>query len=121
MTFHKRSVKTPEFGTLMIAGSFAPAGTGAVTAVRGSGFSVARTGVGEYTITLDEQVNEIVAANATLQMNAATDLNAQFMTYTAASRTFILNALAGATPTEIAANANNRVSFCIIAKKSNAT
>lgn len=114
----KRSIKTYDHGLILIAGSFAPAGTSAPTDVKGMGFSVARSGVGEYTITLDEKYSELVSACGQVQMNTATDLNLQVEDYVAASKTLVIQALAGATPTEIAANADNRVHFQLVVKKS---
>jgi len=113
MPLYTNYTRHAESRVTFISGSFAPAGTGAPTAVRGSGFTVARSGVGAYTITLDRVYLQLVAVNATVQLASVADLNMQVGAVDLAAKTIALSALAGATPTEIAANANNRVHFSI--------
>jgi hypothetical protein len=75
---------------------------------------VARTSAGLFTLTFDAKYNDLVDANATCQMAAATDIKAQIGTYTAASKTLTIRTIAVATETDVAANANNRVNFICI-------
>ena len=103
--------------TVLLTGSFAPAGTGAVTDVKGRGFTVARTGVGEFTITLRQKYNHLLAAVAGVQLASAADMAPQFGSYDASAKTLVLRTQAGATPTDIAANANNRVHFTLAFQK----
>lgn len=46
----------------LVAGSFIPAGAGAIVTKYGTGFTVARAGVGLYTVTLDSPFAWIVCA-----------------------------------------------------------
>lgn len=109
--FHNVQSTSPEVKE--IDGSFAPAGTGAPTDVNGKGFTVARTGVGTYLITLSNKYPKLLAATATMQMASATDIVPQFGTYDAAAKTLVLRLQAAAVATEVAANANNRVNFVL--------
>lgn len=117
-------------GDVIVEGTFFPAGTGTptVTAATGGtvgssppggpGWSVTRTGVGAFLLTFAEKYPSINAKNATIQMAAVTDVVPQFGVFTAGTATtaatLVLTALAAATPTEIAANANNSISFTCI-------
>lgn len=94
-----------------IDGSFAPAGTGAVTAPKGAGFTVARTDVGEFTVTFESKYVDLVKCGAWLQLAAAADHGAQCGAYDASAGTLIIRTQVGATETDVAANANNRVNF----------
>jgi hypothetical protein len=51
----------------VVAGSFIPAGAGAIVTKYGTGFTVARAGVGLYTVTLDAPFAWIVAVLLTPQ------------------------------------------------------
>ena len=57
--------------SVRVTGAFSPAGAGAVTGVTGRGFTVARTGVGEYTVTLNFPIAGLVRAAAELRMATA--------------------------------------------------
>ena len=94
-----------------VEGSFAPAGTGAVTAVKGSGFTVVRTDVGLFTVTLDQSYYSLVSATATPQLAAAADMAIQCGAYDAAAKTLVIRSVVADTETDIAANANNRINF----------
>lgn len=121
MPLNKDHLWTEGRETVVVAGSFAPAGTGAVTDQRGVGFSVAYTSTGLFTITLEGKYNQLNCAMATIQMASATDLVPQFGAYTAptatAAGTITLRTNAAATPTDIAANAANRVNFMLVFRK----
>ena len=91
------------------------------TLVGGKGVaSVVRNGsAGEYLITLQDSYKRLLSKYGSIQMAAATDLNLQFATIanlgsSTAAVTVIVRALAGATPTEIAANANNSISVTLV-------
>lgn len=89
------------------------------TLVDGKGVaSVARnSSAGEYLITLQDTYARLLSKYGSIQMASATDLNLQFATIanvgTGTPPTIIVRALAGATPTDIAANANNSVSVTL--------
>ena len=76
--------------------------------------SVAWTSTGVFTLTLQDTYRRLISKQLTLQMNAATDLTAQFGAVSnvgsATPVTVVVRTLAAATPTDIAANANNSIS-----------
>lgn len=107
---------------VIVAGSFAPAATGVPTAVFGSyAYTVAWTSTGKFTITFTERYAEFLSGVAMIGMNAIADLIPQWGAFTPASgavkATLVLNILAAAVATDIAANANNRVHFTCIFRK----
>lgn len=110
-------------GRKIIAGSFLPNGGSAIAADSAwNGFSVARTGAGQFTITLTDSYLALVSAVATIQMNSATDLVPQWGAIdVVTAKTLVLNTNAVATPTDIASNANNRVFFELVLRNSNVT
>lgn len=57
--------------SLTVKGSFAPAGTGAVTGVQGRGFTVARTAPGLYLVTLNFPIAGFIDGSARLRMATA--------------------------------------------------
>lgn len=104
---------------VIIAGRFRPNAAGTIDNAlnKGRGWSVARTGVGEYTVTLEDSFPELLAVIPQVQVNTLLKSNVQltgaidFPT----SKTFKIQyqeetagALAAA---EIASNANNWVHF----------
>jgi len=109
------NVQTLGKGRKIISGSFLPNGAGAIAADPAwLGFSVARTSAGSFTITLTDPYVAIVAAVATIQMNAATDVVPQWGAIdVVTAKTLVLNTLAAAVATDIASNANNRVFFTL--------
>ena len=95
-----------------VAFSFAPNGTSAVDqdSIKGKGVtSVARTDVGDFTVTFDDVFADLVAAVGTVQTTGDTDLVVRPHTYSASAKTLTLTLLAGATATDLAADADNRV------------
>jgi hypothetical protein len=105
-------------GRVDIDGSFAPAGTGAVTSVNGAGFSVARTGVGVFEITFVDKYVELVAANATVQLNALADTDAVIGPWTASTKKLQIFVKTAGVAADIAANANNRIHFQVTFRNS---
>jgi len=89
------------------------------TMVGGKGIaSVVRNGsAGEWLITLQDSYKRLLKRGGSIQMAAATDLSLQFATIanvgTGSPPTILVRALAGATPTDIAANANNSISISL--------
>lgn len=81
--------------------------------------SVARNAsAGEFLITLQDPYKRLLSRYGSVQMAAATDLHLQFATIanlgTSSNVTVLVRTLAGATPTDIAANANNSVSVTLV-------
>lgn len=124
-------------GVVTLQGMFYPQGTGTPlfgsTAVKASasatkdassssgGWSVARTGVGAFLLTLkDPNIREILDVQFQIGMASATDLKPQIgaITLSAGVATIAVSLLAVATPTEVAANADNRVSFSVKVRRS---
>jgi hypothetical protein len=110
-------LKTTGNAEYVVAGSFAPAGTGAPTDVYGTGFTVVRTSAGLFTVTLTNPAIRIRGGTVSLQKAAAADTHAEFGTtaVSAATPTFQIRVFdsATATETDIAADANNRVHFLL--------
>ena len=113
-------------GVKIVSGSFKPNGSSAVdnTANTGAGWTVARTGVGAFLVTLDDGYPGILSATATLAMNAAADskciLGAIDVT-TAAGGTVIIRTVTTASAADIAAHANNRIHFCLVLRNTSQT
>jgi hypothetical protein len=106
--------------------TFLPQGTSntaytvaAGTLVGGKGVaSVVRNATaGEWLITLQDSYKKLLSKYGSIQMASATDLTLQFATIanlgTTSAVTVLVRALAAATPTDIAANANNSVSVTL--------
>lgn len=107
---------------------FFPAGTGNPTTtaqdVKGVASIVRNGGAGEWLITLQDTYKRLIRATGSIQMASATDLTFQVATVanvgTTSAVTVIVRALAGATPTDIAANANNSVFVTLVFDDSDA-
>lgn len=112
-----QEIKALSPGLIVIGGSFAPNGASAVSATsrKGMGWSVARTGTGQFTITFNDKFVDLVSAIATLQLNAAAASVVQVGAWDSSAKTLILTVLtesAGAlAAADVAANANNRIHF----------
>lgn len=109
-------------GRILIAGHFHPAAGGAVTGLVGEGvLSAARTGAGEFTVTLNDDYSAIEWADAHLGMSSATDSVAQVGDISAdpatGGATVKLHTLTAGVAADIAADANNTVFFAILAKR----
>ena len=114
----------------IIAGPFKPNGSSAIdnTANAGTGFTVERTGTGQYTVTLDESYPGLISAQATAALNSAA---ATFMQITGAhdvttAKTIVFTALstsstAAPAAADIAAHAHNHVHFCLFLRNTSLT
>lgn len=113
-----REIQTLQRGVKILQGSFRPNGTSAVdnTLNKGKGFTVARTGVGDFTITLDDAWNHLVAAQVALMLAAAADsvviLGPADVT-TATGGTVELFVLTAGSSADIASDADNWVHFTL--------
>ena len=110
-------------GVVVLGISWAPNGSSAVdqTSIKGRGVaSVARTAQGVFTVTMQDVYPTLLAAVATAQLATAADIVAQVgtSTLTANGKTIVVSLLAGATATDVAADANNRVNLLLILKNS---
>ena len=110
-------------GVVTLGISWATNGASAVdqTSINGRGVaSVARTAQGVFTVTMQDVYPTVLAAVATAQLATAADIVAQVgtSTLTANGKTIVVSLLAGATATDVAADANNRVNLLLILKNS---
>ena len=127
-TFYDVQAANPE--VKIICGTFKPNTGSAIdnTANVGAGWTVARTGTGQYTVTLDDPYPGLLSAQVTAQINAAA---ATFMQITGApdvssAKTIIFTALttsstAAPVATDIPANANNHVHFVLFLRNTSLT
>lgn len=65
-------LKTLGLQRVKIAGSFGVDGTPAITDVRGKGFTVSRTGAGEYLVTFDDKYVELMDVSVSTQNEGVT-------------------------------------------------
>lgn len=102
-------------GTFFPAGTGAPTGQAAASAAAGPGWTVARTGVGVFTITLADKWLVLENKQLTLQLSTpAARLISWGNIDLVATRTLIINVTdAAAAAQDIAANANNSISFSL--------
>lgn len=108
----------------VLSGSFRPNGASAISSANntGAGFTVARTGTGEFTITLSDSWVALDCATATIQMASATDLTPQWGAIdVVTAKTLVLRTQTAATPTDIASNAANRVHFELVLRNTTVT
>jgi hypothetical protein len=114
----------------IIAGTFKPNGSSAISndVNVGTGFTVERTGTGQYTVTLDESYPGLISAQATAALNTAA---ATFMQITGAhdvttAKTIVFTALstsstAAPVAADIAAHAHNHVHFVLLLRNTSLT
>ena len=108
----------------IIAGSFKPNSSSAVdnTANTGAGWTVARSGTGSFTVTLDDAYPGLLSGQCSLALNAAADSKVMFGAIDVASaKTVIINVITTASAADIAANANNRIHFCLVLRNTDMT
>ena len=110
-------------GEVIICGSFAPNGAGAVDAAgnEGIGWSVARTAVGTFTVTLEDKWIALLSGQAHLQHVTPIGALAQLgPTDVSSALTVVVSVIDTATglPADIVADANSRVHFELRLKNS---
>jgi hypothetical protein len=103
-------------GEVVISGSFAPNGSSAVDAAsnRGTGFSVARTSTGLFTVTLQDSFLALNKGDAHLQLASGDDKIAQLGSIdvvTAKTVQIRVWDISGAAVADVAADENNRIHF----------
>lgn len=113
--FHQ--IQAPNKEVKIIAGSFAPNGSSAVaaTGVKGKGFTVARTSTGLFTITLLDKFYELLDFQHSLQLAAADDKITQGGAVSLSAKTVQVRVwdISGAAVADVAADAGNRINFCL--------
>ena len=107
----------------MIIGSFAPAGTGSPTAAKGDGWSAVRSEAGVFLVTFSHNYQDLIAGGASVQVVQASDIDlyAQLGTYDPSASTLGIRLKQAGADADLAANANNRVHFWALFKRSSAT
>ena len=108
----------------IVCGSFAPNGSSAVDSAsnEGTGWSVARSGTGSFTVTLDANYPALLSGQCSLALNAVADSKVQFGAIDVASgKTVVINVITTASAADIAANANNRIHFCLFLRNTSLT
>ena len=112
-------------GIVTLQGSFAPNGASALvsTSTKGAGFSVVRTSVGLFTITLVDKYIGLNEGQCSLQLATADDKIVQFgeiAVSPSATATIQIRVwdISGAAVSDIAADANNRIHFALKLKNS---
>lgn len=108
-------------GYAVIAGSFATNGSSAPasTSVIGTGFSVARSNTGLYTVTLTVPVVDVVSMNVSRTESTAGTFLVSPTSYVSASRTFTIRTTTPAAPdtaSNVAAATHNKIHFTLIVK-----
>ena len=106
---------------VVLAMSWRPDGaTGVVAGANlGRGFSVARTGVGVYQITLDESYNHLLSSVGSVREATGTVHNVTFGAYTAANRTLDVYVRDGTnTAADLTSDANNVINVTLTLQKS---
>lgn len=108
-------------GPMLVAGSFAPNGSSAVSAAsnKGTGWSVARTGAGTFRVTFSESVPTAIFAEAGLQLSTPDD---KFAEVKALTNTYLDIAVwdkSGAAATDVTAAAGNRINFLVMLQSVN--
>ena len=96
-------------------GKVSIAANAAVSGKVGIGFSAAKTGDGEYTITLEDKFPTILSVMATVEAATAVDLVAQVKSFNAATGVIVINLNAVGVPTNPSAVcAINFIAVCKI-------
>lgn len=108
-------------GLRVISGSFAPNGSSALvaTATKGVGFTVSRSGVGTFLVTLTAPIVDVVSQLVGRTENTAGTFLVSSTAYSTSARTFTITAVtpsAQSTAADVAANANNRINFTLTVK-----
>lgn len=106
-----------------IIGKFFPAGTGAPTSPTGHGWTVVRTSVGLFTVTLEHNWQSLISSSLVLQLAAGDDKMLQMGAVDLSARTVEIRVwdISGAAVADIAANANNAIHFALFLKRTSVT
>lgn len=100
---------------VIIEGRFKPNGSSALdtTVIEGSGYTVAYTSTGLYTVTLDKVYAGLICAMACLQLTTGADQKVEIGVVTLASKTIQIRVwdISGTAVADIAAAAGNWISF----------
>ena len=121
-TFYDVQAVNP--GVKILAGSFTTNNTSNPDSTNntGAGWSVARTGTREQTVTLEDSYPGLISAQVSLALNAAGDSKCQFGAIDGTTaKTVVIRTITGTPAADIAANANKRVHICLILRNTSLT
>jgi hypothetical protein len=107
----------------IIAGTFKPNGTSAIdnTVNAGAGWTVARTAVGKFVITLDDKYPGLLSGQVSLQHNGAGDKKVHWGAIDIAAKTLEIFSIATASAADLAAHAQNHVHFVLFLRNTSQT
>jgi len=111
-----RDVQALNPETKIIAGSFKTNASSDPVAAdnTGKGWSVARSGTGLWTVTLEDTYPALISGQLTLQHNAAGDHKLAFGAIDVVSaKTVVIRNNTGSSAADLAVNANNRIHFVL--------
>ena len=96
-----------------VVGSFRPNGVSAVLDKKGKGFTVVRTSAGLFTVTFSDKFVDLYHVVPHLRLATGDDKIAQAGTFSMANKTLQIRVwdISGAAETDVAADANNVISF----------
>lgn len=99
----------------IVAGSFAPAGAGAPTSLKGVGFTVSRVSQGLFRVTTTRKARTLVSGVVGIQLDAATTLVPSLVDVSPTTGVFDIHVVDAAdTATDVAAHASNRINFMLL-------
>ena len=119
-----REVQALNHETKIVGGSFTTIGSSSPDSANntGKGWSVARTGTGELTVTLEDTYSALISGQCSLALNAAGDSKVQFGAVdVVTAKTIVIRTITGTSAADIAANANNRVHFTLFLRNTDIT
>jgi len=107
----------------IIAGTFKPNGTSAIdnTVNKGAGWTVARTAVGKFIVTLDSVYPGLLSAQVSLQHNGAGDKKVHWGAIDIAAKTLEIFSITTASAADLAAHAQNHVHFVLFLRNTSQT
>jgi hypothetical protein len=108
-------------GMVILAGYFEFNGVNAPTVIKGNGFTVAFTGTGKWTITLDQFYNDFFSVVAGIHIASADNLDFDVEVDTTGfktAKTIVVKTLTGTVITTPATANGNGISFIVMASRS---
>lgn len=107
-------------GQVILAGSFAPNGSSAITQSGNKGSTTALTAftsTGTYTVTTNVNVKAVIAHGGAIQINSAANVDSNFQIGAISSLaplTFVIRNNPGGSVANIAADASNRINWWVV-------
>ena len=107
----------------LVCGSFAPNSSAAIDSAsnNGTGWTVARSGTGIFTVTFADPFPGLISFTALAQVSVAAAVHANAGVYDATAQTIVLRTYSGGSIADIAAKTNNRINFTAVFRNSSLT